>query len=266
MAGVNMTNQKRKTLLYKTGVEYGDYTINPYIGCSHGCTYPCYAYMMAHRFGKAKSITEWEDFKICENAEALLRNELKRMHSKIKSVQLCFSTDPFMYGHDDISNISIKLIKIINEYNIPCYILTKGILPKELIQLNKINFYGITYVSNNEDFRKKYECHAAPLKERLLALKYLSDNGCNTWVSMEPYPTPNIIQQDLQSILEDVYFVDKIVFGRLHYNKLVSSFTGYQDFYNECGETVINYCSKNKINYHIKKGTIINGMSSNEVK
>ena len=57
-----------------------------------------------------------------------------------------------------------------------------------------------------------------------------------------------------------------IVFGRLHYNKLVSSFTGYQDFYNECGETVINYCSKNKINYHIKKGTIINGMSSNEVK
>ena len=35
MAGVNMTNQKRKTLLYKTGVEYGDYTINPYIGCSH---------------------------------------------------------------------------------------------------------------------------------------------------------------------------------------------------------------------------------------
>ena len=62
MAGVNMTNQKRKTLLYKTGVEYGDYTINPYIGCSHGCTYPCYAYMMAHRFGKAKSITEWEDF------------------------------------------------------------------------------------------------------------------------------------------------------------------------------------------------------------
>ena len=59
-----------------------------------------------------------------------------------------------MYGHDDISNISIKLIKIINEYNIPCYILTKGILPKELIQLNKINFYGITYVSNNEDFTK----------------------------------------------------------------------------------------------------------------
>ena len=37
----------RKTLLYKTGVEYGDYTINHIQGCSHGCLYPCYAFMMA---------------------------------------------------------------------------------------------------------------------------------------------------------------------------------------------------------------------------
>ena len=41
---------KRKTLLYKTGVEYGDYTINHIQGCSHGCKYPCYAMMMAKRF------------------------------------------------------------------------------------------------------------------------------------------------------------------------------------------------------------------------
>lgn len=42
----------RKTLLYKTGVEYGDYTMNHVLGCSHGCLYPCYAYMMSKRFGK----------------------------------------------------------------------------------------------------------------------------------------------------------------------------------------------------------------------
>lgn len=37
----------RKTLLYKTGVEYGDYTMNHVFGCAHGCLYPCYAYALA---------------------------------------------------------------------------------------------------------------------------------------------------------------------------------------------------------------------------
>ena len=98
----------RKTMLYKTGVEYGDYTINHIIGCSHGCKYPCYAYMMAHRFGNAKNIEEWWDFQICENAIEIINEELEKMHNKIKSVQLCFSTDPFMYEQPEISEISIS--------------------------------------------------------------------------------------------------------------------------------------------------------------
>ena len=48
----------RKSLLYKTGVEYGDYTINHVQGCSHGCMYPWYAFMMARRFGKVKNYNE----------------------------------------------------------------------------------------------------------------------------------------------------------------------------------------------------------------
>ena len=28
---------QRKTLIYKTEVEYGDYTMNHVLGCSHGC-------------------------------------------------------------------------------------------------------------------------------------------------------------------------------------------------------------------------------------
>ena len=39
----------RKSLLYKTGVEYGDYTINHASGCYHGCKYPCYAFLMAKK-------------------------------------------------------------------------------------------------------------------------------------------------------------------------------------------------------------------------
>jgi len=45
----------RKTMLYKTEVEYGDYTMNHVLGCAHGCKYPCYAYLQKKRFGEVKS-------------------------------------------------------------------------------------------------------------------------------------------------------------------------------------------------------------------
>ncbi|MCX7911219.1 MAG: radical SAM protein, partial [Endomicrobia bacterium] len=45
---------ERKSLLYKTEVEYGDWTINHIIGCKHGCKFPCYAMMMAKKFGWVK--------------------------------------------------------------------------------------------------------------------------------------------------------------------------------------------------------------------
>ena len=250
-----MDKIKRKTMLYKTGVEYGDYTVNHIVGCTHGCNYPCYAYMMAHRFGKAKTIYEWCEPYICDNAIEILEKELPKMCHKIKSVQLCFSTDPFMYKRDDIADISIKVINTINKYDIPCNILTKGVLPKQLSELSKINNYGITLVSVDEEFRKKYEPNAAPFKDRISSLRRLHDLGYKTWVSIEPYPTPNIIEQNLREILETIKFVDYIVFGRLHYNKLVTQYNDYQNFYNDCAQIVIDFCNENEIKYHIKKGT-----------
>ncbi len=246
----------RKTMLYKTGVEYGDYTVNHIIGCCHGCAYPCYAYMMAHRFGNAKNLDEWCEFQICDNAVEILKKELIKSHSKIKSVQLCFSTDPFMYGHPEVAEVSIEIIKEINKYNIPCYILTKGVLPKELAELSKINYYGITYVSYKDEFKDRYEHFAAPLDERLTALKYLNEKGCKTWISIEPYPTPNIIDQDIYVLLNKISFVDRIVFGRLHYNKVVSQYKEYQKFYNECAEIVTKFCINKNIDYHIKNKTV----------
>lgn len=246
----------RKSLLYKTGVEYGDYTINHVQGCSHGCLYPCYAFMMARRFGKVKDYNEWIKPVIVDNAIELLKKELPKFKDKINSVHLCFTTDPFMYKYDDICDLSIEILKLVNSYNIPCTALTKGILPKELANLSKDNSYGITLISLNEEFRKKMEPGSAPYNDRIASLKYLHDNGCKTWVSIEPYPTPNFIEQDFDEILEAVSFADKIIFGRLHYNKKVSEYKDYKKYYNELAYKVIDFCERNNIEYHIKNKTI----------
>ena len=74
---------------------------------------------------------------------------------------------------------------------------------------------------------------------------------------MEPYPTPNLIKQDLMEILDAVSFANKIVFGRLNYNVKSSAFKYSKEFYNSLALSVIKFCKKNKINYHIKQGTQI---------
>lgn len=247
---------KRNTMLYKTGVEYGDYTINHIQGCAHGCKYPCYAMSMAKRFGKAKTYEEWCEPKLVENALEILDKEIPKYKDKIKSVHLCFTSDPFMFGYDEISEMSIAIVKKLNNADIKCTVLTKGILPIVLSELSSENEYGITLVSLDENFRKEMEPNTAPYDRRINALKALHDAGCKTWVSIEPYPTPNFVKQDLREILNAVSFCDKIIFGRLNYNKKVSEYKDYKKFFNDCAQIVIDYCNENNKAYHIKVGTI----------
>lgn len=248
----------RKSLLYKTGVEYGDYAINHISGCSHGCRYPCYAYMMNKRFGKVSSYDEWINPKIVENAEQLLEKEILKYKEKIKYINICFTTDPFMYDNFEIKEKTLRLIEIINRYGIIAKILTKGILPKSLINFSDKNEYGITLVSLDEKFRIDYEPNTSKFEDRINALKYLHENNCKTWVSIEPYPTPNIVNQKLINILEKVDFVDKIVFGKMNYNKLVSSYREKNEFYKQQVDIVKTFCDRRNIEYYIKKGTIKN--------
>lgn len=248
----------RKSLLYKSGVEYADFCLNHVEGCSHGCKYPCYAYLMKKRCGIVKTYNEWCEPKIVSNTLELLDAEIPRYKSSIQFVHLCFSTDPFMYQQEQINELSLKIIDKLNRSHIRCTVLTKGIFPSELGQRNGFstsNEYGITLVSLNDKFRQEYEPNAAPLKERIKSLEYLHKKRFKTWVSMEPYPTPNIIKQNLLQILDAVSFVDKIIFGRLNYNSKSSEFRYKQEFYNSMADSLIHFCKKNRINYHIKEGT-----------
>ena len=247
---------RRQSMLYVTGVEYGDYTMNHVLGCAHGCKYPCYAFMMKKRFGKVSSYEEWLEPYLVENTLELLDAEIPKLRDKIKSVHLCFTTDPFMYRYDEVGAMSLAAIRKLNENGIKCTVLTKGILPIKLADLSQENEYGITLVSLTEAFRKRMEPHTAGYRDRLAALRTLHDRGCNTWVSIEPYPTPNLVRQNLDRILEAVSFTDRIIFGRTNYSKEVSAFPNHKDFYNRCAKRVIDFCDEHNIAYHIKDGTL----------
>lgn len=130
---------RRKTLIYKTEVEYGDYTMNHVLGCSHGCTYPCYAYLQKKRFGTIKNYQEWCEPALVENTLELLDEEIPKFKGKVTMLHLCFTTDPFMYHYKEIQDMSIAAIRKLNAAGIKCSVLTKGILPIELAQFSKDN-------------------------------------------------------------------------------------------------------------------------------
>jgi len=248
----------RKSLLYKSNVEYADFCVNHVEGCAHGCRFPCYAYIMKKRCGIIKSYREWLQPKIVSNALELLDKEIPKYKHKIKFVHLCFSTDPFMYKYPEVGDLTLKIIERLNQDNIHCVVLTKGTYPKVLVNTKKYggnNEYGITIVSLDEDFKRRFEPYSASYKDRIQSLKYLHDKGLKTWISMEPYPTPNLVKQDLRKILKEVSFVDKIIFGKLNYNTISSQFKENDNFYKDRADVVIDFCKNEGIEYHIKHGT-----------
>ena len=230
--------------------------MNHALGCAHGCKYPCYAFLMKKRFGQAKDYESWLEPRLVSNTLELLDSEMPRLKSKIQSVQLCFTTDPFMRGYPEISAMSLAAIKKLNEAGIKCTALAKGLLPMELARLSAKNEYGITLVSLDEACRERMEPGAAPCEERLAALRALHDAGCRTWVSIEPYPTPNMIEQDLAKLLQALAFADRIIFGRTNYSKAASAHEGHHQFYNECAAAVSAFCGEHGIDCYIKEKTV----------
>lgn len=237
----------RKTLLYKTKVGTGGYCVNHVQGCSHGCRYPCYAYDMAHSHGRISSYKEWCEPKIVANALDLLDKEILKMKNRIPFVHLCFSTDPFMYGVPAVIKMSLQIIEKLNAAGIPCHTLTKGIIPQELADEKRFlrtNEYGISLVSLDEKFRSRWEPGAAPYKDRIASLEYLHKHGCAVFVRMEPYPTPNIIEQNIVDILNAVSFAESISFSGWNYNSIIKKYPDYKVFYHQQERIIENFCKE----------------------
>jgi len=256
---------ERKSLLYKTKVEYGNWTINHIVGCMHGCKFPCYSMMMAKKFGWIKDYNDWRKPRIVTNALELLEKEIPKYKKQIDFVHLSFMSDPFMYDSEkgtlisEIKDLTLNIIERLNKEDIKVTILTKGFYPDEILNDSflKDNEYGITLVSLNNKFKQEFEPFSSSYEKRIDSLKKLHNAGLKTWASIEPYPTPNLdgTAVNIKNILEKIKFVDKIIFGKLNYNVNSSKFYNNKSFYSEISKRVIDFCEENRIKYHIKFGT-----------
>jgi DNA repair photolyase len=245
----------RREILRPSKVEYADYAINHVQGCAHGCTY-CYALNIAKRCGKAHNYDEWRQPLLVSNALELLDKELPKKAKKIKKVQLYFTNDPFMVGHPEFQKLTLAILEKLHVWGLQVETLTKGITPAILLDADKYGsktWYGATVVRLDKYFKRQYEPYSASALQRIESLKVLHDAGLETWVSIEPYPTPKIINQRIENVLEAISFVDCIVFGRWnHNNALVDKSESVRSFYNARAYDVIDFCRNRGIASYIK--------------
>lgn len=242
-----MESVRRKSLLYRSGL--GFWCANHVQGCAHGCRYPCYASMMAKRHGRVRDEGDWRRPRIVENAVELLEAGLDRGRRPIDVVHLCLTTDPFMVGHPEVASLSLALIERLNARRIRASVLTKGLLPPALgaSPFDRRNTLGISLVSLDEGFRRRFEPGAAPYRDRIAALEQLHAQGCRTLVHIEPYPTPTIIRQEIEPLLEAVAFVDELYFGGWNYSSLSGPPAESRAFYRAQGLLVRAFCERHGI-------------------
>ncbi len=240
---------ERKSLLYRSGL--GFFCVNHVQGCSHGCLYPCYAFLMAKHYGRATDYSDWCRPRLVADAVALLERDLRRKPFQgVRTVQLSLTCDPFMVGHPEVTETSLRLVEVLHQHGIASSILTKGVLPGALADRRRFgarSTYGISLVSLDEEFRRRWEPGAAPYADRIAALRTLHDAGARTLVHMEPYPTPNVVQQDIRDVLEAVSFVDHLYWSGWNYNREACDRASAAAFYGEQARIVREFCRKRGI-------------------
>jgi DNA repair photolyase len=103
-----------------------NWTINPYRGCTHACTY-CFA-RSTHTYMDMNAGSDFESKIVVKvNAPELLRKELRAKRWKGEHIAMGTATDPYQRAEGRYKLMS-RIITTLTEYRNPFSILTKGTL------------------------------------------------------------------------------------------------------------------------------------------
>jgi DNA repair photolyase len=170
-----------KTILSKSKVF--DYTINPYIGCEHGCTY-CYARFMKRFTGHKEEWGRFVDVKI--NATSLLQGEIKK--KRAGRVWISGTCDPYQ-PLEKKYELTKRCLEILSKHDWPVAVQTKSpLVLRDAELLRKFNDIevGLTITTADENIRKIFELNSPPIKERIKTLEKLHSVGIKTYAMIAP--------------------------------------------------------------------------------
>lgn len=166
-------------------MESYDYTLNPYAGCSFGCTY-CYAAFFSRTEEGRKNWGYWVQVK--ENAlQLLIKKRTKPLTGK--TIYMSSVTDPYQPIEKELG-LTRSILKELADYHQPRLVIqTRSPLAVRDIDLFK-KFETIqvnmTITTDSEYVRKIFEPLCPSNTLRLKAIKEINDVGINSCITMTP--------------------------------------------------------------------------------
>lgn len=166
------------------------YSLNPYQGCEHGCTY-CYA-RPTHEYWGYSAGTDFEQFiMVKKNAPELLEETLRRKSWKVHTISLSGNTDCYQPCEKKYE-ITRQLLEVMLKFKQPVGIITKNALIyrdadilQELARLNLV-VVNMSLTSLQEELRRKLEPRTASSHKKLETIERLTNLGIPVNVLLAP--------------------------------------------------------------------------------
>ena len=188
----SITQVNTQSILTKTsGFMSGyDYSLNPYSGCSYGCSY-CYAAFFARDELKRNNWGAWVE------AKTTAVDVIRRMRTDLanKTVYMSTVTDPYQPVERRLALVRPILTELASR-GARLVVQTRSPLVTRDIDLFKKFEHvrvNMTISTDSRRVQRAFEPHCAAPQRRLRAITQVADAGINTSITMTPLlPIENI--------------------------------------------------------------------------
>lgn len=183
------------------------YSLNPYQGCEHGCTY-CYARNSHQYWGYSAGLDFERRIIVKKDAPQLFKKFLEKKGWDASTISLSGNTDCYQPAERKYK-LTRQLLEIALEYKQPIGMITKNaLILRDLDVLQEMAKYNLCMVyvsinSLNEKLRQAMEPRTTTSKQRLKVVEDLSKAGIPMGVMVAPL-VPGLSDHEIPSILKSV--------------------------------------------------------------
>lgn len=196
----------RSILAWNDSPDVGfDVGINPYRGCSHGCSY-CYARPTHEYLGFSAGLDFESKILVKREAPTLLRSALAKKSWTPRVIGLSGNTDAYQPAERRL-RITRRCLEVLAEYRNPVAIVTKSYLVSRDVDIlselaeHRAVAVVLSVTTLDRRLQQKMEPRASSPARRLGAIRVLADAGIPVGVNVAPV-VPGLTDHEVPEILE----------------------------------------------------------------
>ena len=187
---VDIVEQPCRTALNRVSNMSFKWSLNPYMGCAHRCTF-CYVRGFERRADRPSDDRYGRTVRVKVNVAGVLRAELARKSWRRELVAIGAATDPYQPAEGRY-RLTRACLRVLAEARTPFSLITRG--PMVVRDIDVLAFAArraegdvtVAIPTLDVDVWRRTEPGTAPPRSRLRALRMLVDAGIDTGVGIAP--------------------------------------------------------------------------------